>query len=273
MKPIRTRFAAFGISAAMLFAAPGLALAADPGSLKGMIISHEGSTIVVRTAAGDTPVALTESTKVRGTSGALGIRGDDHPATDLIRGLAVEVTTQQNGSETTATEVTFKNSDLKTARQIIAGLHATDEQVAKNAAGIAANAERIDNVGLLVPAGRTKVFFPLGSAALSEQSKQDLQAIASQAKGLNVPYRLAVVGRADPTGNAASNQRLSEARASAVTTYLMQSAGISPANLIPTAALGSASIAQDPDPPKNDAEARRVTVTIGVSKSSQVAQP
>jgi outer membrane protein OmpA-like peptidoglycan-associated protein len=271
MNSIKTRFAALGISAAVLFAAPGLALGAEGQLLKGMIISHDGTIIVVRGSAGDTPVNLTDSTKIRGTSGALGVRGEDHPPADLIRGLAVEVTAAQEGDKLTATDITFKNSDLKTARQISAGLVSTEEQVAKNAAGIAENSGRIDNVGLLVPAGRTKVFFPVGSAVLSEKGKQDLQAIASQAKATKGAYRLAVVGRADPTGNAAANQRLSEARAAAVTSYLMQSAGVLPGDFLPAAAVGSATVAQDPDPPKNAAEARRVTVTIAVSKSNQQA--
>lgn len=257
-------FASAGAIGATLWMAPGLATAADQAALKGIIVSNDGSTMVVRTDTGDTSVALKDVTKVRGVSGVLGVRGEDYPTSVLIRGLPVEVATTPDGQAMAATEVTFKQGDLKTAKQISAGLVTTD-------AAVAENSERIDNVGVLVPAGRTKVFFPVGSAALSEQSKQDLQAIATEAKAIKGAYRLAVVGRADPSGNAAANQRLSEARAAAVTEYLQQSAGISPANFIPTAALGSASVAQDPDVPKNAAEARRVTVTIAVSKSSQHA--
>jgi outer membrane protein OmpA-like peptidoglycan-associated protein len=256
-------FAVHGVIGAILCAAPGIA-AADPASLKGMVISNDGSTMVIRGDAGDTSVALTGATKVRGVTGALRVRGDEYPATALMRGLPVEVATTPNGDNLTATEVTFKQSDLKTAKQISAGLVGTD-------AAVAANSERIDNVGLLVPAGRTKVFFPVGSAALSEKGKADLQAIAAEAKEIKGAYRLAVVGRADSSGNAAANQRLSEARAQTVTDYLQQSAGVSPANFIPIAALGSAAVAQDPDAPKNAAEARRVTVTIAVNKSSQQA--
>ena len=269
MKISRTKQAALGLLAALAIAAPGAALGQDAVPLKGMITSHDGNTIVVRGSAGDTKVKLTDGTKIRGTSGALGVRGETHPPTDLIRGLAVEVTTVQDGSDLTATGVTFKNSDLKTAQQIAAGLTSTEANVEKNAAGIEANSERIDNVGLLVPAGRTKVFFAVGSAALTAESKQSLDDIATQAKAIKRAYRLAVVGRADKTGNAAANERLSAQRAVAVKQYLMKSAGISPANFIPTTALGDAPVAQDPDPPANAAEARRVTVTIAVSKSNQ----
>lgn len=248
--------------AAALYATPGLVLAAEP--IKGMIISNDGSTMVVRSPAGDTPIALNGQTKIRGVAGALGIRGEDYPASALIRGLPVEVTTAEDGGAVAATEVTFKQGDLKTANQIAAGLVGTD-------AAVAANSERIDNVGMLVPAGRTKVYFAVGSAALTEKAKEDLQAIATQAKGMKGAYRLAVVGRADSSGNAAANERLSAARAAAVTKYLQRSAAISPANFLPATAVGSAPVAQDPDPPKTPEEARRVTVTIAVSKSSTQA--
>jgi outer membrane protein OmpA-like peptidoglycan-associated protein len=266
--------AALGMLAAVSLAAPSLAFADDP-SLKGMITSHTGETIVVRSAAGDTPVKLTDTTKIHGTTGALGLRGEDHPATDLIRGLAVEVTTTASGADLTATEVVFKNSDLKTAQQISAGLATTDTNVAankkdinENAKGIAENSQRIDDVGVLVSAGRTKVFFAVGKTAISPQGQEDLKGIAAQAAAIKGAYRLAVVGRADTTGNVAANQRLSEARAAAVKDYLIRSCGVSPGNFIPAASLGSAPVAQDPDPPGTASEARRVTVTIAVSKSS-----
>ena len=268
MPVFRNTFGAL-VTAALLLAAGNPAAAQETAAIKGVIIRQTDTGIVVRGSGGDTPIVLTPSTKIRGTSGALGVRGNDYSRRELIRGLAVEVSAEQVGGQLMATSVTFKNSDLKTARQISGGLVATDEQVAINAAGIAENSGRIDNVGLLEPAGRTKVFFALGSSALNDKGKQDLQAIAAQAKTIKGAYRLAVVGRADPSGDAAANQRLSEARAAAVTGYLIQSAGVLPGNFLPAAAVGSAPVAQDPDPPRSNAEARRVTVTIAVSKSSR----
>ena len=269
MKRMKGKFAV-GFTAALLLAASIPAFGQE-SSLKGVIIRHEGTTIVVRGSSGDTSVTLTDSTKIRGTSGSLGVRGGDQPASELIRGLAVEVSAEQVGDKLTATSVTFKNSDLKTAKQISGGVAATEEQVERNRQGVAENSGRIDSVGMLEPAGRTKIFFAVGSTQITDKGKQDLQAIAAEAKAMKGAYRLAVVGRADPTGNAAANKRLSDARAAAVTSYLMHSAGILPGNFLPSAGLGDAPVAQDPDPPKNDAEARRVTVTIAVSKSSRTA--
>jgi outer membrane protein OmpA-like peptidoglycan-associated protein len=240
------------LTAALAISGPALAQDAEP--FEGVIISHEGSTIVVRGDNGDTPVILTETTRIRGTSGVLGVRGEDHPATDLIRGLAVEITPVAGAAEVTAAEVRFKNDDLRTAQQIQAGLHGTEE--------------RIDNVGELVARGRTRVFFATGSATLTAEGMQSLRAIAAEAQAIP-GYRLAIVGRADPTGDAAANQRLSERRVAAVTSYLLESCGVLPGRILPPAAVGASPISQDPDPPRNNAEARRVTVTIAVSGSSE----
>jgi outer membrane protein OmpA-like peptidoglycan-associated protein len=238
------------LTMALAISAPAFAQEA----INGIIISHEGSTIVVRGANGDKPVTLTDSTRIRGTSGVLGVRGEEHPATDLIRGLTVEITPVEGAAELTAAEVTFRNSDLRTAQQIQAGLHDTEE--------------RIDNVGELEARGRTRVFFATGSATLTPEGMQSLRDIAAEAQAIT-GYRLAVVGRADPTGNPEANQRLSERRVAAVTDYLLRSCGVLPGRILPTAAMGASPIVNDVDPPRNNAEARRVTVTIAVSKSAE----
>ncbi len=251
------------LAGAALLVAPGASFgqAAGPETFKGMIVSHKDSRIVVRTPAGDRQVNLTAGTRIEGTQGAGILRREDRQASDLIRGLAIEVTGVSAGQEVSADAITFKTSDLKTAQQIQAGLAETEETVAQQEA-------RLNNIGNLVAAGRAKVYFEVGSAALTDEGKSELQAIAAKAKAIPSGYRLAVVGRADPTGDAAANKRLSARRAAAVKTYLLENAGVLPGQFVPSTALGESSIVDDPDPPKNASEARRVTVTIMVSKAS-----
>src|SRR6185312_13620671 len=221
------------------------------------------------TGAGDVNNTVTPATKIRGTEGVLGIRGQDHPSTDLIRGLPVQVTTVQDGATLTATDVTFKESDFTTAQQIAAGLHTTQQQVAANSQDISQNAQRISEAGQYAMVSRTNVYFGVGSAAITQVGKQDLQAMAANAK--TVPgFRLVIVGRASPTGNAAVNQRLSDQRAAAVQNYLLTECAVLPTNILPITGLGDQSVAQDPNPPLTDAQARRVTVTVVVSKAAQI---
>jgi outer membrane protein OmpA-like peptidoglycan-associated protein len=267
MKTQFIRTTVIGLLAATALSAT--ALAAD--KTKGTIVSQSGQTVVIRANGQDTNVTVSASTKIKGTTGALNARSDPYEVSDLMRGLSVEVTGDKVGDAIQASEISFKKTDLRTARQINAGLASTDTSVAKNSEGIAANADRIDNVGELVALDRANVYFATGSAELTPEGKQNLLAIAAKAKDIT-GYRLAVVGRADPTGNAAANQRLSEERAATVEDFLLKNAGVVPGRILPTAALGDSTIGDDPNPPTSNAEARRVTVTIAVSKSSSQAQ-
>jgi outer membrane protein OmpA-like peptidoglycan-associated protein len=253
---------------AVLMTLPGLGFAQEAQVYKGMIVSHTDNSLVVRMGAEDQTLALTPDTKITATAGAGVLQRESGSAEDLIRGLAIEFRGLPSADGLVAQSVTFKKSDLKTARQISAGLSQTESGVAANKQAIAEQEERLNNIGNLVSAGRTKVFFEVGSATLSDQGKQDLQDIAAKAKDIKSGFRLAVVGRADPSGDAAANKRLSARRAIAVKSYLTESCGVMPGYFVPPTALGENPVAQDPDPPKNAAEARRVTVTIMVSKAS-----
>jgi len=265
------RKAAMAMLGAALLAVPGLGFGQESQNFKGMILSHAENTIVVRVGTEDRSVTLTPETKITGTQGAGVLRRDSRPPEDLIRGLAIEVDAVPAAEGLVASAITFKTSDLKTARQIQAGLSETEAGVASNKQAIAEQEERLNNVGNLVAAGRTKVFFEVGSARISAQGQQDLQDVAAKAKAIKGGFRLAVVGRADPTGDAAANKRLSARRAAAVKSYLIESCGVMPPYIVPATALGEDSVAEDPDPPKTAAEARRVTVTILISKANAPA--
>jgi outer membrane protein OmpA-like peptidoglycan-associated protein len=254
-----TRRIALGALAAAC-ACPALALAQEETVLKGTIIRRKGNKLTLRTATGDAVVKLQDSTKVESNAGVLGVRRQQRYPTELIRGLPIEAHGAMQDGELLASSVLFNPGDLKTAQQISAGINQTENQVGEHE-------ERLNNVGDFAVVGRTKVFFPVGSSKLSAKGMQDLKSIAAEAKG-HKGYRLAVVGRADPTGNVAANQKLSEARAAAVTAYLLQSCAVSPGRLLPAQAVGESPVFEDPDPPKSDAEARRVTVTIAVSKAT-----
>jgi hypothetical protein len=43
---------------------------------------------------------------------------------------------------------------------------------------------------------------------------------------------------------------------------------VRPGSLLPSTAVGESPVFEDPDQPKSDADARRVTVTIAVSKAT-----
>lgn len=250
-----TRRSLTALTLAVAVAAP--AFAQDSADVKGVIIAREGSLMVVRTPEGEKRVRLEDSTKIESVVGALGVRREDRLPSDLIAGLPVEISASPRGDELVASAITFKSGDLKTAKQIQAGLYGTEQRLA--------------SVGELAAVGSTKVYFAKNSSTLSAQGKRDLLDLVAKAKE-HKGYRLAVVGRADTTGNAAANQKLSEARAAAVTAFLLQSGGVLPGSILPPTAIGDSPVFQDPDPPTSMQDARRVTVTIAVSKATLANQ-
>ncbi len=266
--PKLTSMAGF-VAAAALMTAPGLA-AAD--TVQGMIISHNGQTILVRGGGTDTAVTLTDSTTIQAIVGLIGVRKEDHPATDLIAGLAVSVETVQNGSEVDAASVTFKDGDLKTAMAAQAAMY--PEQVKLAAARqklIAAQAEterRLATVGQYDQRAMTRVYFASGSVAINAEGDRELRGIAAQAAAIQgASFR--IVGHADSTGNAAANQRLSSQRASAVTAYLLKKCNVPPASIMAVAGVGQ-DLPQDEDD-LGGAKNRRVAVFVMVSKASEGA--
>lgn len=262
----QTRLAGF-VAMAALITAPGLATA---DTIQGMIIAHNGQQLQVRGGGTDTTVTLTPTTSIQAIVGLVGARREDHPASDLIPGLAVNVDTVQNGAELDATKITFKPGDLKTAMAAQAAMH--PEQVKLQAAReklIATQAEnerRMSLIGQYDQKAVTRVYFATGSTAISAQGKQDLQAIATQAAAIN-GSSFRIVGHTNSTGNPAMNQRLSDQRASAVTAYLLQHCQVPPAKIMGVAGVGQ-DLPQDSED-MGGAMNRRVAVFVMVSKAAE----
>jgi outer membrane protein OmpA-like peptidoglycan-associated protein len=261
-----TRIAGLGVAAALV-AAPGLA-AAD--TLQGVIISHEDQKLEVRGNGADTAIMLTADTKIQAVIGLVGARREDHPASDLIPGLAVTVETAQNGAELDAVKVTFKPGDLKTARAAEAAIH--PEQVKLQAARqkvLAAQAEterRMSLIGQYDQKAMTRVYFATGSSSINAQGREDLRSIASQAAAIpGSSFR--IVGHTDSTGSPEVNQRLSDQRASAVTSYLVRNCGVTADKIMGVTGVGQ-NLPQD-DEDLGGAKNRRVAVFVMVSKASQ----
>ena len=81
--------------------------------------------------------------------------------------------------------------------------------------------------------------FKLGKSGikdLSKDGKEKLDEVVAKLKGMGDIDQIKVVGHADPTGNAKSNRRLSEARAKSIKSYLIAK-GIKP-NVIITSGMG-----------------------------------
>jgi OmpA-OmpF porin, OOP family len=212
---------------------------------------------------------------------------------------------EQSGSQLLATSVKFRSSALNTANQIQAGLQPTDEelkatqeeqkadeqkiqqqqlaaqnqqiqasqqkivanqqQIEKSQAEQAAMSKRFGELGDYDTKATATVYFAVNSSAVNAKGKQDLQALATQAKQVNA-YMIQVAGYTDSSGNAAYNQQLSDKRAADVIAYLQQSCGVPLFRVLAPAAMGMSHAATTSETPSGMSENRRVVVKILVNK-------
>lgn len=271
------RLAGATLLASTTLLAPGLAVAQDaplavnvsattpvPGpEIKGVISARSGDKMQVTSQDGTkTVVILDDSTKIASPTGLIGVRTTKQTVTSLINGLPVTVKTMKIGGGLTASEVKFKSSDLKTAQMIRSG---TEQGFADQTAATAELRGRMGDIDQYIIKGTTNVTFPTGKSTLSAQAKTDLCAAAKEADGIKNSLLL-VLGYTNSTGNAAANQKLSDARAEGVVNYLQQTCKWKPYRMLTPAGMSMAEPVASNDTAAGKAANRRVSVNILVSK-------
>lgn len=107
--------------------------------------------------------------------------------------------------------------------------------------------------------------FGVGSSKLDSADQEKLQKLAQTATGVT-GYMIEVVGYADSTGSAAMNTKLSEQRAQAAATYLLQQCNVPVRRIIAPGAMGEYGEAASNETKAGRAENRRVEVKVLVNK-------
>jgi OmpA-OmpF porin, OOP family len=110
----------------------GLTAAAQEATVQGLVIGRSGPSMAVKTAdSARLTVLLSDSTKATEKGGFLGMSRKDLGIAALVPGLSVRVEGAYNPDhQLMAKKVTFSRTALNTAKQIDAGLHPVNEQVA-----------------------------------------------------------------------------------------------------------------------------------------------
>jgi OOP family OmpA-OmpF porin len=270
-------------------------------NVKGMITTRTGETLIVKSGDTTTTVVLTEDTKTKDDKGLFGLDKQQMSNVVLMPGLKVEVDgTPDDAGRFVAKTITVDGDDLETAEMIEAGLHPTAEQVAANMRAIEANQQdiaankvqlashkenietnkqQIDQNIKNIEAntnrftalseydvkGAATVNFTVGSSDISEPHQEQLKVLAQNAVQLR-GYIIEVTGFADATGNAAINTKLSEDRAKAVITFLMQQGNVPIRHIVAPGAMGEYGAAAPNETAVGRAQNRRVEVKILVNK-------
>jgi outer membrane protein OmpA-like peptidoglycan-associated protein len=153
-----------------------------------------------------------------------------------------------------ANDIEYKASDYKTAVQISAGV----QETARREAELRSAYSKMGDWDIRA---EKNVYFKSGSAAISSADRKMLSALANEAKGYK-GYVVSVLGYADPRGNAAANQKLSNQRAQAVINYLKQSGHLLPGRVLSASAMGEMKIPVEKQDSASHSQARRVTVRV-----------
>jgi len=186
-------------------------------------------------------------TKLKMKKSMAAVRYEQVEKSALMTGLPIVADVVAQGSGFTATAISFKSEQHRTAQQVQAGMEQTNK--------------RVENFGTYEALATTEVHFASGSTAISAQGKSDLMALAAKSKETK-DFRIVVQGFTDATGNAAANQVLSTKRAAAVTNFLQQQAGVSPGRVMAGDGMGVAADAGS----GSNASARKVVVKLVVDK-------
>jgi OmpA-OmpF porin, OOP family len=209
----------------------------------------------------------------RVTAKTITVDGDDLETAEMI----------QAGLDPTAQQVAANMQAIEANRQAIdshgAELSAHRESIATNQQNIAANREQIEqNISDIEEHTRrfsaladydvkaeTTVNFGVGSATISAADGEQLKTLAKTAASLT-GYIIEVTGYADSTGSAAINTKLSEDRAKAVITFLMQQGNVPVRHIVAPGAMGEYGATASNETKEGRAENRRVEVKVLINK-------
>jgi OmpA-OmpF porin, OOP family len=201
------------------------------------------------------------------------VDGDDLETAEMV----------QSGLHPTAEQVAANMRTLDAHQEQIAGhqvqLSAQKESIETNQQNIASNKQQIERnikeieentnrftaLSEYAVRAQATVNFEVGSTKIAVKDQIELKELANTATRLK-GYIIEVTGYADSTGNAAINTQLSEDRAKAVITYLMQRGEVPVRHIVAPGAMGEYGAAAPNETEAGRAENRRVEVKVLVNK-------
>jgi len=168
---------------------------------------------------------------------------------------------QQNIAANKAQLASHKEN-IETNQQNIA---ANQQKIAANIKDIEENTNRFTALSEYEVKGEATVKFNVGSSKISSEDQEEVKKLAQTATGLK-GYIIEVTGYADSTGSAAMNTKLSEDRAKAVVTCLIQQGNVPVRHIVAPGAMGEYGSAAPNETKSGRAENRRVEVKVLVNK-------
>jgi OOP family OmpA-OmpF porin len=185
-----------------------------------------------------------------------------HPTAEQVDANVQTLAEHQDKIETNKEQIAAHQQYIETNQQNIA---TNKQQIDANIKDVEENTQRFMALSEYDVKGQAIVNFDVGSTKVSAKDKIELKELANTATRLK-GYIIEVMGYTDSTGNAAVNTKLSEDRAKAVITYLVQQGAVPVRHIVAPGAMGEYGAAAPNETTAGRAENRRVEVKVLVNK-------
>ena len=185
-----------------------------------------------------------------------------HPTAEQVAANVQALEAHSGHLESHTAQLAGQKENIETNQQNIA---ANKQQIEANIKDIEENTQRFTALAEYDVKAQATVNFDVGSTKIAAKDQIELRELANTATRLK-GYIIEVTGYADATGSAAMNTTLSENRAKAVISYLMQKGEVPVRHIIAPGAMGEYGEAAPNETEAGRAENRRVEVKVLVNK-------
>lgn len=243
----------------------------DDKGLFGLDKQHMSSVVLIPGLKVDIDGATDEQGRV--VAKTITVDGDDLEASEMIE-AGVHPTAQQVAANVRKLEehsghLAAHSAELASQRENIESneqnISAHEQKIAENIKDIEEHEQRWAALSQWDVKGEATVKFGVGSSKVSAEDQEALKTLAQTASGLT-GYIVEVMGYTDATGSAQMNTKLSEDRAKAVITYLIQQGNVPVRHIVAPGAMGEYGEKAPNETKAGRAENRRVEVKILVNK-------
>jgi outer membrane protein OmpA-like peptidoglycan-associated protein len=175
-----------------------------------------------------------------------------------------QATANQGVSEAQGAQTSANNAQVS-ANQAAAAAGTAGAIGVMDAAAISKVNQRVSDLGDYNAVAEAGIYFATDKSALDDAAKADLSKLADLLLSAN-NYMIEIAGYASSTGTKSQNQQLSDARAEAVTHYLLEVKNVPMWRILVPAGYGALHPAATNTDAQGRAENRRVDVTVLVNK-------
>ena len=188
-----------------------------------------------------------------------------HPTAEQVAANVQAIETHKRATAANQQDIAANQRNIAANQQDIA---THKQQIQQNIKDIQENTDRFSQLAEYDVKAEATVKFNAGSSKITSEDLEQLKQLAQTALSLT-GYIIEVKGFADSRGSAIMNEKLSEDRAKAVISYLIQQCNVPVRHIVAPGAMGEFQPAASNETKEGRAENRRVEIKVLVNRGIQ----